>query len=289
MLPMQFKNNITRLLRNKAYRWSRIIVLCYVIGGIAAYHLQEKFLFHPEKVDATSAYNFRHPHREVSIPVDGQTSYHLVQFTTRGAAKGVVLYFHGNKENVARYADAASNFTNNGYEVWMIDYPGYGKSTGELTEEAMYQQALQVYKMARSKYAPGEIVIYGRSLGSGIAAHLASIRDCKNLILETPYYSLTSVASRYLWMYPVESMMRYRLPTFEYLDKVTAPVTIFHGTDDGVIPYDNAVQLKNKLKPGDEFVTINGGSHNDLANFALMKRKLDQLLGASSSISATSL
>jgi pimeloyl-ACP methyl ester carboxylesterase len=190
----------------------------------------------------------------------------------------VVLYFHGNKENLSRYASIAPIVTANGYELWMIDYPGFGKSTGTFSEKAMYDWALTFYKLARARYSRDSIIIFGRSLGSGPAAHLASIRDCKRLILESPFYSLPSVFASYAPVYPWNNMIRYRFPTFEYLKKVDAPVTILHGDDDGVIPIRNARKLLPSLKPGDEFVTIEGASHNDMLQQDAYRAKLDSLL-----------
>ena len=251
----------------------------YCVIGIAFYYLQEKLLFHPVPVSENTAWQFTQPFTEANIMVDAQTKFNIVQFTVADSLKkGVVLYFHGNRENVNHYAEFAVNFTRNHYEVWMPDYPGFGKSTGNLSEQVMYDEALQVYKLARTKYTPQQIIIYGRSLGSGIAAHLAAERDCKKLLLETPYYSFTSMVKVLFWMYPVDRLLHYKLPTHQYLPRVTAPVSIFHGTDDKVITYRNAGRLKEILKPADEFITIPGGSHNDLNTFPLMQKKLDSLL-----------
>src|SRR5262249_4907292 len=118
----------------------------------------------------------------------------------------------------------------------------------------------------------------GKSLGTGIAAQLASIRDCKRLILESPYYSVANIAARYAWMYPVNWMVGFKIPTYQYLQKVTAPVSIFHGTSDNVIPFSNAEKLSPFLKQGDELIPIEGGDHNNLNSFPLMKEKLDSLL-----------
>jgi uncharacterized protein len=263
--------------KNKWRGWLKISLLVYGVVGIAAYYLQDTVFFHPKKIAAHQAYAFSQPFKEVVIPVDNNTTYSLVQFTTP-APKGVVLYFHGNQDNVTHYATNAPAFTKKGYEVWMVDYPGFGKSTGTLKEETLYQQALQVYQVARARFAPAEIIIYGRSMGTGIATQLASIRDCKRLILETPYYSFTSLADRYLWMYPTSQMIKYTLPTYQFIEKVAAPITIFHGTDDGIIPFDNAKKLQPLLKRADEFVTIKGGSHNDLTSFSQLRTKLDSLL-----------
>ncbi|MES2329429.1 MAG: alpha/beta fold hydrolase [Bacteroidota bacterium] len=265
--------------KKKIFRWIKIIIICYCLIGTALYYLQDKILFRPKQLSVDSSYHFTQPFTEINIDLDAKTRFNIVQFTVPDSVKkGLVIYFHGNRENINHYAQFAPNFTRNNYEVWMPDYPGYGKSTGEFSEQVLYDEALQVYKLARTKYKPEQIIIYGKSLGSGIAAQLASIRDCKKLILETPYYSFTSLVRLACWMYPVDLLLHYKVPTHQYLSKVTAPVTIFHGTSDWVIPYFNAKRLKPFLKPTDEFITIDGGSHNNLNSYPLLQKKLDSLL-----------
>jgi alpha-beta hydrolase superfamily lysophospholipase len=267
-------------MRGPVFKWIKIIIIVYCAIGIAFYYLQDQLLFHPEKKAKNEAYNFNIPYKEVNIAYDTASNLNIIQFTPKDdtVAKGVVLYFHGNKKNIGWYAKYAPNFTKNGYEVWMIDYPGFGKSTGKLTEQRLYDYALQLYKLARTKYGKDSIIIYGKSMGTGVAAQLASIRDCKRLILETPYSSMRGLVQTYFFMYPIKNMLHYNLPTYEYLQKVIDPVTIFHGTDDRLITYRNAAKLKPFLKPGDEFVTIKGGAHNNLNDYKLFHEKLDSLL-----------
>lgn len=269
----------TSAIRRNIFRGLKIGLILYGIIGIALYYLQDKFLFHPKRIEANTTYSFTQPHREITIPIDGKTSYTVVVFPAQTSmVKGVILYFHGNKDNVEHYAAYAENFINNGWQVLMVDYPGFGKSTGALTEQALYDQALQVYKLARSMKGADSIIIYGRSLGTGIATQLASIRDCKALILETPYYSLHSLASNYLWMYPVDQMIKYTIPTYTFIQKVTAPITIFHGDDDELIPLRNALKLKPFLKQNDKFIIIKEGHHNTLNNFPAFHSTLDSVL-----------
>ena len=110
------------------FRWIKIIVLLYSLIGIALYYLQERFLFHPEKLEASYRYHFPVPFEELNIPFNTTDTVSMVKFFPADSVrKGVVLYFHGNRENISRYAKFADNFTKNGYEVWMEDYPGYGK------------------------------------------------------------------------------------------------------------------------------------------------------------------
>jgi pimeloyl-ACP methyl ester carboxylesterase len=260
--------------------WLKLVIIVYCLIGIAFYYLQDRIFFHPSPIERQRKYALEEPYRELNIPYDNQTNLNLLQFYPKNdsAVKGVVLYFHGNMKNISWYARYAGNFTRNSYEVWMIDYPGFGKSTGRFTEERLYDYALQVYRLARKHFKPSEIVIYGKSMGTGIAAQLASVRDCRVLILETPYFSFSSLVSRYMPIFPVSRMIHFQFPTNEFLKRVTAPVVIFHGRDDGVVPWSNAQKLLPFLKPGDLFITIEGGTHNNLNDFPLFHAKLDSIL-----------
>jgi hypothetical protein len=135
-----------------------------------------------------------------------------------------------------------------------------------------------VYKLAIKRFAADSIIIYGKSMGTGIAAQLASVRDCKRLILETPYYDFPAVVSRYLPIYPVRWMLHYDLPTHQYLQMIKAPVTLFHGTDDGVVAYKNSTRLLPLIQGHGELITIEGGSHNNLYDYPKMVQKLDSVL-----------
>lgn len=273
------KNKILISRKQKIIRWTKIIITVYCVTGIALYYLQEKFLLHPATLPLDYQFKFKVLFKEINIPLNATDDLNLVQFFPNDSTpKGVVLYFHGNKGNISRYAEYAINFTKHNYEVWMVDYPGYGKTTGKFTEENVYMQAREVYKLANTKFSADSITVYGKSLGSGIASWLASRRPCKRLILETPYYSIPDLFSHYAPIYPVESLSKFKFPTSEYLKDVKIPVTIFHGTDDWIIPYRCAAKLKKVLKPGDEFITIDKGSHNDLNDFPLFHEKLDSLL-----------
>jgi alpha-beta hydrolase superfamily lysophospholipase len=266
-------------LKRKIFRWTKIIIIIYCSAGIVLYYLQEKLMFHPAPLSPDYQFKFDIPFKEINIPLNAKDNLSLVQFFPGDSiAKGVVLYFHGNRDNINRYAKYASNFTKHGYEVWMIDYPGYGKTTGKFTEENVYMQAKEMYKLANSRFGKDSIIVYGKSLGSGIASYLASKKICKRLILETPYYSIPDLFSHYAPVFPVNAMTHFKFPTGEYLKEVNIPVTIFHGNDDGVIPYSCAAKLKKVLKQSDEFITIDKGTHNDLNNFALFHEKLDSVL-----------
>ena len=267
----------------RIWKWVKIIAAIYIVCGISLYFLQEKLLFHPEKLPAEHQFNFATPFKEINLEVNKEKNLSIVQFTVPDSVcKGVVLYFHGNMRNIERYAPFAANFTKNKYEVWMMDYPGFGKSTGKRTERILYDDATQLYKMARARFAKDSIIIYGKSIGTGIASQLASVNVCKRLILETPYYSIGALFRHYAFMYPAEQMAKYQFPIYQYLKNIDVPVSIFHGIHDEVIPFKNAERLISlryeTTKPVRELITIQKGKHNNLNDFPLFHQKLDSLL-----------
>jgi hypothetical protein len=264
--------------KRKIYRVIIVITLIYCSIGIALYHLQEKFLFHPVTLSQNFQFKFDVPFKEVNIPMNKTDAVNMIQFLPADPAiKGVVLYFHGNSDNVIRYEKNAEIFTKKGYEVWIPDYPTYGKTTGELTEENMYLQAKEVYKLAHSKFSSDSIFVYGKSLGTGVASYIAAKEKCAALILETPFYSIPSLFSTYAPIYPTSRMSHFKFPVGEYLGEVTEPVLIFSGTSDKVIPYRNAAKLKKVLKKGDEFITLQNGTHNNVTSFPIFQEKIDSV------------
>jgi pimeloyl-ACP methyl ester carboxylesterase len=248
--------------------------------GIALYYLQEKMIFHPTPIPFTDKFKIERPFKEINIPYDQHTNLSIIRFEVpRDKRKGALLYFHGNMNNVEYYAPLTAEFQDRGYDIWMLDYPGYGKSTGKISEKLMYSLAEQMYKMANSEINADSIVLYGKSLGTGFASYIASKHSSGYLILETPYYSMPSLAFSKFPIYPTSLMMDFNVPVYSYLKDCTSPIFIFHGTKDATIPLSNSKKLKQFLKPGDEFLIIEGGKHNGLQQNRLIQKKLDSILG----------
>jgi alpha-beta hydrolase superfamily lysophospholipase len=254
-------------------KWFFII---YLLCGVILYFIQDFLLFHPVPLAKDYQFSFSQPFVELNIPTSDNRNLHVVKFTV-DSSKGIILYFHGNRQNVERYANYAQLFTKPGYEVWMMDYPGFGKTTGTRTEQNLYSDAMLLYNMARNQIPADKIIMYGKSIGTGIASYVAANNPCQQLILETPYYSINALAMHYFPIYPVALLTRYSLPNYKHIQNVQAPVTIFHGTNDEIIPYQHAVRLKNML-PNLQLVTVQGGKHNNLIDHDHFTNNLDQLL-----------
>jgi uncharacterized protein len=253
-----------------------VVLLVYAILGITLYFIQELIFFHPDPVSADYKYKFDQPFTELNLAV-GKHNLHIVQFKPATAPKGLVLFLHGNMSNVQHYAKYVSIFTRNGYELWMHDYPGFGKTTGDRSEQRMYSDALRVYEMAAKTVEPERIIIYGKSIGTGVASFLASETKSKLLILETPYYNIGSLARKFIPIYPYPNLLKYEFPTNRYLKSVEEPVVLIHGTRDELIPYEHALNLRKENQHA-SLISISGGRHNDLSSFSAFQHTLDSLL-----------
>ncbi|MCU0375139.1 MAG: lysophospholipase [Chitinophagaceae bacterium] len=253
-------------------KYIRILLLCYVLLCALFFAYQQNLLFSPKALEASHIYSFSGVQRFAALPIvfDADTKIELVKFLpadSNAASRGVVLFFHGNKDNVEHYSRYAPYFTRHGYEVWMPDYPGYGKSTGELTEDILYQIAEQVYKMARVNFEANRVVIYGKSLGTGIAAQLAAGHPAAHLLLETPYYNMTLLARSYAPILPVGLLLKYQLPAYLHLPLAKAPVTMLVAGHDEVIRPENTLKLLPLLRAGDSCLVLPGARHNSIPDY----------------------
>ncbi|MBL6988388.1 MAG: alpha/beta fold hydrolase [Bacteriovoracaceae bacterium] len=244
-------------------------LLIYFSLVMLLFFFQEKLIFFPEKLPPSYKFSFATPFEELFITTAPDVTINVLHFKAL-EPKGVILYFHGNAGSLSNWGDVAQTFVDHGYNVFMPDYRGYGKSTGsgKLSQESLLQDAkfLYEYLLNHLSYKESQITVYGRSLGSGIAAYLAANFKPLRLILETPYYSLKAVA-KYHYPWIPSFLLRYPMASNIYIKQVECPIYIFHGTNDEIIHYKIGSKLKPLLKPTDQFITVNGGHHNDLEGF----------------------
>lgn len=266
--------------RKRIFLILKLIIIVYCLVGIALFYTQDKFLLHPITVSTNYNFKFKHSFKELNIPINNEDTVNLIRFIPADdtVVKGAVIYFHGNAGNVEHYADDINIFLENNYEVWMPDYPGFGKSRGVISEKKLNEQGYQVKRLANQYFADSNIILYGRSFGTGIAANLASTIKVKQLVLESPYYSIPDLFSSYVPIYPMQSMANFKFPVGEYLKDVQCPVTIFHGTNDNVIPSKNSMKLKSSIKNSDQMIMIENARHNDVSSNELYKKTMNQLL-----------
>ena len=256
-----------------------VAVVC-IAGCSLLYFGQESLIFHPERLPANYRYPFPGRFEELMWDVDG-AKINVLHFRVEHP-KGAVLYFHGNAGSLRDWGDVAGEFTGRGYDIVMPDYRGYGKSTGKIkNEDMLHQDAAVAYRYLQKHYQEGEIVIYGRSIGSGLAVYLAKSSKPRMLILESPFFSLRDVAQFHYPFLPAgffDRILRYPMRSDLWIPEVACPVYIIHGTKDEVVPYSSSEKLLKLIKTSGKLITIEGGGHNNLSDFKLYQEQLDQIL-----------
>lgn len=259
------------------FRLLLFLLIAYGLICLLVYYAQERLIFLPERNGPGTRYNFGLPFEEVRIPVEGATLHAL--YFNAVEPKGVIVYFHGNAGSLRTWGNVAPDLVGRGYDVFMVDYRGYGQSTGQITDELQLHRDMdKVYALARARYEPDKIVLFGRSLGAPLATRLAAQETPGLLILEAPFYSIEAIARRQLPFLPM-SLLKYPMKTHTWIEYVDAPILILHGTRDEVVPFGDGERLLFHVKTPASFHAIEGGGHNDLARFPAYHAALDVALG----------
>lgn len=257
-----------------------IVLLVYVTISILLYYLQDYFLFKPEKLPKD--FNFYYENQTVSeynVETRDGAIINGLHFQVEKPL-GVVLYLKGNSKSIKGWGKFAVDFTRNNYDVIMVDYRGFGKSTGKRSQKAIKHDLQFIYNKIREKVDEKYIIIYGRSLGSGFATKLASMNNPKMLVLDAPYYSLSKVAGRYMPFMPLSVILKYPMPTYKWLKYVKCPIHIIHGTKDKLIPFKSSVKLSQVNAALTRLHPIIGGGHKNLNNFESYHKILTEIIAS---------
>jgi len=250
-------------------------LLLVVLLGV--HFFQHRLIFFPSALPQDHVFHFGSDVDEVFLTTDDGAVIHALYFKA-DAPRGAVLYFHGNAGDLSGWGQLAQQFLEHGHSVLMPDYRGYGKSTGKLSEAALHADARLMLEHLLKDHPLEEIVIYGRSMGAGIAVPLAEGLPLKALVLETPFTRLAHVARvHYPWL-PADRLLRYRFLSDEAIGRVRAPLSIIHGTGDEVIPFELGKRLAEMAEQPVEFVPVQGGGHNDLDAYPEHRRMLERVL-----------
>jgi len=252
---------------NKALLITLLIVLIiagfYIFIAILLTIFQSKMIFYPEKeISAT--------------PDEIGLKYEDIYFTTTDGvrlngwfviaeqSKGIILFCHGNAGNISHRLESIKLFINLGYSVFIFDYRGFGLSSGRITEQGSYLDAIAAYNyIVNNKDVESEnIVIFGRSLGGAIASYLAKEKTPKVLIIESTFTSILDFAQKTYPLFPVKMLLRFEYNTKEYIQEVKCPILIIHSVEDEMMPFNHAEQLYNVANDPKEILKLSG-SHNE--------------------------
>ncbi|MGB1247792.1 MAG: alpha/beta hydrolase [Chitinophagales bacterium] len=243
-----------------------ITALCYLGLCIIIYSVQELFFFHPEKLPLNFKYKFKYPFEEIHLDTDDGAILNGLHFKMPNS-KGVVFYFKGNTRSIKGWGKFSRDFLSKGYDFFVFDYRGFGKSRGKRSEKNFHADCQVAYNFLLRRYKEKNIIIYGRSIGSGFAASIAGRNNPKKLILDSPYYSMYHLVKRFFPFIPAMSLLKYHIRTDQFIPNVKCPIYIIHGVKDRLIPYHHAANLAKKNKRTN-LIRIKEGGHNNLPKFA---------------------
>ncbi len=186
----------------------------------------------------------------------------LSWFKAPKKSEKIILYFHGNAGNMTERKDRFEAFANSGFGILAISYRGYAGSEGRPTESGLIMDAEAALNFLLDLgYSPKDIILYGESLGSGVAVQMATKFNVAAIILESPYSSIASVAQRTYWFVPVAWLLKDGFNSAKFAPKILTPTLIIHGTSDSVVPFKEGQKLFNLIKAPKKFVEVQGADH----------------------------
>ena len=247
-----------------ALTWIGIALFCLYVGVAAIlYFAQRSMMYFPETIHTTPAQAGLPEAEEVTLTTaDGEqiVAWHVPPRDD----KPVILYFHGNGGALRYRVERFRKLISDGIGLVALEYRGYGGSTGSPTEAGLIADAEAAYAFAAARYPARQIVLWGESLGTGVAVALAAERPVGRVILEAPFTSAAAVAARQYWYMPVRLLMKDQFRSDERIGKVTAPVLILHGAHDHIVPFAMGEQMFELVKSRKHIVRFLDGDHEDL-------------------------
>ena len=249
----------------------------YLLALVALYLFQERILFPVAPLPADHAFRFdgqRFEEMAVAVPGATLSALHFTQPSPRG----LVFFIHGNGGNLQTWTTGIDFYRRANYDLFIFDFRGYGKSTGRIRSEAeLHADVRAAYDAIAPRYRGKPIVVYGRSLGTALAVKLATQVRPDLVVLVTPYTSVEALARR-LYPWAPSRLLKYPLHADTLIGQVQSPVLLIHGTRDELIPFDESRKLLALAHAPAELLMVEGASHNDIHEFPLYLRTLEQRL-----------
>lgn len=249
-------------------KWLLIVVSIGYAGGLAAmFLLQRAFLFPAPTAERTSpqAAGFPEAEEHVLATADGEKV--IVWHVPARPGRPVVLYFHGNGDFLAGFFGRFHELIADGIGVIALSYRGYAGSTGHPSERGLLLDAAAASAFTTARYNAERIVVWGFSLGTGVAVALAAEQPIGKLILEAPYTSIVDVAASAFPIFPVRLVMKDPFHSDQRIARVKAPLLIMHGARDPTIPVAFGERLFALANEPKQFVRFPEGGHNDLDDY----------------------
>lgn len=259
------------------FRTLKILFVFYVGICSVLYLFQEKLIFFPTKLSGNYQFPFTQPFEEIFVETEDKERLHGLLFTVQ-KPRGLIFYLHGNAGALDSWGSISDIFTKLGYDMFLLDYRGYGKSSGTIRNQSqLFNDVQTVYDSLKHRYRESTMVVIGYSIGTGPATYLACRNQPKLLILQAPYFSLADLMKRHYPIIPT-FLLKYKFQTNEYLRKCKSSAIIFHGDQDEVIDYNSSLRLTQLFKQGDTLITLKNQGHSGINENLQFQHALKEIL-----------
>lgn len=247
----------------------RMLTTLLILGGgylavvALAFALQDRLLYVPARQLVTTPDRHGLSYETVHVDTEDGERLHGWWMPARDA-RGTLLFLHGNAGNISGRIESIRQFHRLGLNVLIVDYRGYGESTGSPSEEGLYRDTDAAWRHLTETRGidPLRIVVFGRSLGAGPGTWLATRHRPGALILESPFTSVPDIAAHHYPWLPVRLLVRMQFDNLGRIDRIEAPLLTIHSPDDRVIPFAHGRQVFAAAHEPKQFLEIDGG-HND--------------------------
>ncbi len=230
-------------------------VSLYFVVGLILFLTQKKFIYFPTQP-------ISHNYKSINIENENY-KINVIVLNSEKTLNKAIVYFGGNAETVAYNASAFSTEFPD-YIVYLVNYRGYGGSTGSPDEKGIYSDALKVLDSIDVK--PESTVVIGRSLGSGVATYVASKRRISKLVLVTPYDSIQSLAQSKFWVYPMSILLTQKFLSAKRVKNIKSKCLILIAENDEVVPFTNSTKLVNAFPKNQlTYKVLKDTRHNDIS------------------------
>lgn len=256
-----------RIVRRLVLEIAIILVATYVVLAIWMYFTQSRMVFQPTRELSSMPDQMGLDYESVSLKTaDGLNL--SAWFVPAKDQKGVLLFCHGNGGNISHRLESIKVFHDLGLSVLIFDYRGYGESEGRPTEAGTYRDAEAAwdYLVKTRNVSPGQIIVFGRSLGGAVAAHLARDNKPRALILESTFTSAGDIGAHYFPYFPVRLLSRFDYSAVEYVVEVSCPILVVHSRGDDIIPFKLGQRVYEAAGQPKTFLEIQGDHNNGFVN-----------------------
>ncbi|MDN5000064.1 alpha/beta hydrolase [Bradyrhizobium sp. GCM10027634] len=253
-------------------KWIAIILAAGYCAGLVLLFAKQRSLLFPiptTERTAPAAAGFPQAEEHVLTTSDGEKV--IVWHVPPKPGRAVVLYFHGNGDFLAGLAGRFKAITADGTGLVALSYRGYAGSSGAPSEDGLLRDGAAAYSFAAERYDAQRIVVWGFSLGTGVAVAIASEHPIRKLILEAPYTSIADVAAAHFRFVPVRLLIRDPLHSDQRIARVAVPLLVVHGAQDQTIPIAFGEKLFALAHDPKQFVRISAGGHDDLGNLGMIE------------------